>query len=110
MPQVDHQAKASQQPPNLRTRHTGVELLPLVYEELRALAAVRMAQEPEPQTLQATALVHEVWLRLAGSGEGEWQNRAHFFAAAAEAMRRILVDRARRRRAEKRSAGVERVA
>ena len=78
------------------------ELLTLVYEELRKLAAARLADEPGTQTLQPTALVHEVWLRIAGSRAGTWQNRAHFFAAAAEAMRRILIERARRKRARKR--------
>jgi len=74
-------------------------LLPLVYEELRKLAASRLAQEQPGQTLQATALVHEAYLRLVGQGEREqsWDNRGHFFAAAAEAMRRILVERARRK-------------
>jgi len=73
------------------------ELLPLVYQELRRLAAARMAQEPAGQTLQATALVHEAWLRMVGDGDRTWQNRAHFFGAAAEAMRRILVENARRK-------------
>src|SRR5512134_1104172 len=73
------------------------ELLPLVYEELRKLAAHRMANEAVGQTLQPTALVHEAWLRLGGGHQAVWQNRAHFFAAAAEAMRRILIDRARKR-------------
>ena len=72
-------------------------LLPLVYEELRKLAAHRMASESPGQTLQPTALVHEAWLRLGGPGQPAWQNRAHFFGAAAEAMRRILIDRARKR-------------
>jgi hypothetical protein len=72
------------------------QLLPLVYEELRRLAAARMAHEKPGQTLQATALVHEAWLRLAGPDERKaWNGRGHFFGAAAEAMRRILVDRAR---------------
>jgi RNA polymerase sigma factor (TIGR02999 family) len=71
------------------------DLLPLVYEELRRLAAARMAQEAAGQTLQATALVHEAWLRLVADGDRTWQNRAHFFRAAAQAMRRILVDKAR---------------
>ncbi len=75
------------------------ELLPLVYEELRKLAAAKMAREAPGQTLQATALVHEAWLRLGGEDQPDWQNRAHFFASAAEAMRRILIDRARRRQA-----------
>lgn len=73
--------------------------MPLVYEELRKLAAAKMAREAPGQTLQATALVHEAWLRLGGEQQPDWQNRAHFFASAAEAMRRILIDRARRRQA-----------
>lgn len=73
------------------------ELLPLVYDELRRLAAARMANEAPGQTLQPTALVHEAWLRLGGDQQPRWQNRAHFFGAAAEAMRRILIDRARKR-------------
>ena len=81
------------------------ELLPLVYEELRRLAAHKMAQEAPGQTLQPTALVHEAWLRLGADGQPVWKNRAHFFAAAAEAMRRILVERARRRIALKRGGG-----
>jgi RNA polymerase sigma factor (TIGR02999 family) len=85
------------------------QLLPLVYEELRKLAAVKMAREPAGQTLQATALVHEAWLRLGGERQPTWQNRAHFFAAAAEAMRRILIDRARRRLAQRRGGRQERV-
>ncbi len=85
------------------------ELLPLVYQELRKLAAVKMAHEQPGQTLQPTALVHEAWLRLGGDAQPEWKNRGHFFAAAAEAMRRILVDRARQRNALKRGGGVHRV-
>ncbi|MBI1177566.1 sigma-70 family RNA polymerase sigma factor [bacterium] len=85
------------------------ELLPLVYDELRKLAASRMANERDGQTLQPTALVHEAWLRLGGDAQPAWQNRAHFFAAAAEAMRRILVERARRRLAAKRGGGAERL-
>jgi RNA polymerase sigma factor (TIGR02999 family) len=73
------------------------ELLPLVYDELRRHASVRMARESASQTLQPTALVHEAWLRLFGNGEQRWQNRAHFFGAAAEAMRRILIEKARGR-------------
>jgi len=83
-------------------------LLPLVYDELRKLAAARMASEHQPQTLQPTALVHEVWLRLVGENHS-WQNRRHFFSAAAEAMRRILVERARRRGRLKRGGERERV-
>ncbi len=86
------------------------QLLPLVYEELRKLAAARMAQEKPGQTLQATALVHEAWLRLAGAEEQRaWNGRGHFFGAAAEAMRRILVDRARQKLSLKRGAGAERI-
>jgi RNA polymerase sigma factor (TIGR02999 family) len=82
------------------------ELLPLVYDELRKLAAQKMAAEASPQTLQPTALVHEAWLRLAGdSGPNTFANRSHFFGAAAEAMRRILIERARRRTAAKRGGG-----
>jgi RNA polymerase sigma factor (TIGR02999 family) len=81
------------------------ELLPLVYDELRRLAAHRLAGEPNNHTLQPTALVHEAWLKLAGTDRPNWNGRQHFFAAAAEAMRRILVDRARRRLAAKRGAG-----
>ncbi len=81
------------------------ELLPLVYEELRRLAAQKMANEAAGHTLQPTALVHEAWLRLGGSDAPSFQNRAHFFGAAAEAMRRILIERARRRIAAKRGAG-----
>jgi RNA polymerase sigma factor (TIGR02999 family) len=73
------------------------KLLPLVYEQLRRLAAARMAQQPPGQTLQATALVHEAWLRLAGEKLPRWENRKHFFAAAAQAMRHVLIERARRK-------------
>ena len=85
------------------------KLLPLVYEELRRLAAVKMASEAPGQTLQPTALVHEAWLRISGPNERHWNGRHHFFATAAEAMRRILVDRARRRKASKRGGGAERI-
>jgi RNA polymerase sigma factor (TIGR02999 family) len=85
------------------------ELLPLVYEELRKLAAVRMAQEQANQTLQPTALVHEAWLRLTGGGQPAFDGRGHFFAAAAEAMRRILVENARRKGRLKRGGEWERV-
>src|SRR6266704_131162 len=80
-------------------RKAAEELLPLVYEELRKLAAHKMANEAPGQTLQPTALVHEAWLRLSGNETQGWDGRAHFFAAAAEAMRRILIERARRRSA-----------
>lgn len=79
--------------------HAGEQLLQLVYEELRQLAGAKLAREHPGQTLQATALVHEAWLRLGGENQPAWANRAHFFAAAAENMRRILVDNARRKRA-----------
>jgi len=85
------------------------ELLPLVYEELRRLASYKMAQEAAGQTLQATALVHEAWLRLIGDGQPRWQGRGHFFAAAAEAMRRILVENARRKRRLRHGGGQQRV-
>jgi RNA polymerase sigma factor (TIGR02999 family) len=77
------------------------QLLPVVYEELRILAAQRLSHEPPGQTLQATALVHEAYLRLIGNESPSWENRGHFFAAAAEAMRRILVENARRKRSLK---------
>ena len=80
-------------------------LLPLVYDELRRLAAIKMSHEAEHQTLQPTALVHEAWLRLTTDEEVRWQNRGHFFAAAAEAMRRILIERARRRSRLKHGSG-----
>src|SRR5580698_1926230 len=92
----DHQAAAN--------------LLPLVYDELRKLAAARMAAESPDQTLQPTALVHEAYLRLIGPADQvRWENRGHFFAAAAEAMRRILVDAARRKRTEKHGGQRQRV-
>src|SRR5881394_2018238 len=89
--------------------NTAAALLPLVYDELRKLAAHKMANEAAGQTLQATALVHEAWLRLVGSEQQTWQNRAHFFAAAAEAMRRILIDNARRKRAIRHGGAQKRV-
>ena len=85
------------------------ELFKLVYEELRRMAAARMAREAAGQTLQPTALVHEAWLQLVGDGERTWENRAHFFGAAADAMRRILIDAARRKVTLKRGGGLERV-
>ncbi|HWW02959.1 MAG TPA: ECF-type sigma factor [Candidatus Acidoferrum sp.] len=85
------------------------KLLPLVYDELRRLAAARMAQEAPGQTLQPTALVHEAWLRLVGSGNEHWNGRGHFFGAAAEAMRRILIDRARKRHRERHGHGLVRI-
>jgi RNA polymerase sigma factor (TIGR02999 family) len=88
-------------------QRAAANLLPLVYNELRLLAARRLTSEPREHTLQPTALVHEAWLKIAGKDERVWQGRQHFFATAAEAMRCILVDRARRRRAAKRGAGAE---
>ena len=85
------------------------KLLPLVYHELRNLAAARMVQESAGHTLQPTALVHEAWLRLAGDGQKNWKGRAYFFAAAAEAMRRILVEHARRKARLKYGGGQERL-
>ncbi|MBM4025332.1 MAG: sigma-70 family RNA polymerase sigma factor [Planctomycetes bacterium] len=85
------------------------ELLPLVYEELRLLAAQRLSREPPGQTLQATALVHEAYLRLVGDTPQSWQSRGHFFSAAAEAMRRILVENARHKRSGKHGGGQKRV-
>ncbi len=85
------------------------QLLPLVYDELRKLAAARMANELPGQTLQPTALVHEAWLRLVGSQSQTWEGRAHFFGAAAEAMRRILIENARRKKALRHGAGQPRL-
>ncbi len=85
------------------------QLLPLVYQELRKLAAHKMAGEPPGQTLQPTALVHEAWLKLVGQEDRKWQDRNHFFAASAEAMRRILVDNARRKRTQRHGGGQRRV-
>ena len=91
-------------------RKAAADLLPLVYEELRKLASARMAGEAQGNTLNATALVHEAYLRLVGpADEAKWENRGHFFAAAAEAMRRILVDAARRKRTEKHGGHRQRV-
>lgn len=84
-------------------------LFELVYAELRQVAAQKMAREAAGHTLQPTALVHEAWLRLGADAQPHWQNRAHFFSAAAEAMRRILVDRARRKQAQRRGEGAEHV-
>ncbi|HEU5125758.1 MAG TPA: ECF-type sigma factor [Verrucomicrobiae bacterium] len=85
------------------------ELLPLVYDELRRMAAIRVAQEAPGQTLQATALMHEAWLQLVAEGSRTWENRAHFFGAAANAMRRILIDNARRKAALKRGGDRARI-
>ena len=88
---------------------SATQLLPLVYEELRQLAARKMMRENPGQTLQATALVHEAWLRLSGSGPTLWRDRTHFFAVAAEAMRRILIDNARRKQALRHGARAEHI-
>src|SRR4051812_23605098 len=85
------------------------ELLPLIYEQLRNLAAHKMAGEAPGQTLQPTALVHEAWLRLTGNENVKWEGRAHFFGAAAEAMRRILIENARRKRALRHGGGQQRL-
>jgi RNA polymerase sigma factor (TIGR02999 family) len=90
-------------------RKSADEVLPLVYEELRKLAAHKLANEASDLTLQPTALVHEAWLRLTGNKDSQWDGNGHFFAAAAEAMRRILIERARRKNAMKRGAQFERV-
>src|SRR4051794_37078124 len=84
-------------------------ILPLVYDELRKLAAAKMARESANHTLQPTALVHEAWLRLGGDQQAGWKNRAHFFSSAAEAMRRILIENARKRAAVRHGAGLEKV-
>lgn len=84
-------------------------ILPAVYAELRKLAAAKMARESMARTLQPTALVHEAWLRLGGDRQAEWKDRAHFFAAAAEAMRRILIEHARRRAAVRHGGGLEKI-
>ena len=85
------------------------ELLPLVYDELRKLASIRLRKLPPGQTIQPTALVHEAWIRVAGDQEGAWDNRGHFFAAAAEAMRRILIDGIRKKQRLRRGGDQERV-
>src|SRR5262245_39872720 len=90
-------------------RKAADELLPLVYAELRRLAAHKMASENPGQTLQPTALVHEAWLKLVGQENRRWQDRNHFFAAAAEAMRRILTDNARRKSRVRHGGGQQRV-
>src|SRR5712691_10596875 len=85
------------------------QLLPLVYDELRRLAASKLAQEAPGQTLQPTALVHEAWLRLVGEQTPSFNDREHFFRASAEAMRRILIDRARRKHTKRHGGGYQRV-
>lgn len=90
-------------------RGAEAEVFRLVYEELRRIAASQMVREAAPMTLQPTALVHEAWLRLGGDQQPSWESRAHFFGAAAEAMRRILIDRARRRKSRRHGGGLVRV-
>jgi len=90
-------------------KHASEQLLPLVYKELRQLAAHQMARESSNHTLQPTALVHEAYLRLVGGGEQQWENRRHFFSAAAEAMRRILVENARRKQRQRHGGEWQRV-
>jgi len=90
-------------------RKASDELLPLVYEELRRLAALRMARESAGQTLQPTALVHEAWVRMVDGGARSWENRAHFFGAASEAMRRILIEKARSKARLKRGGDLQRI-
>ncbi|MGO9201036.1 MAG: ECF-type sigma factor [Limisphaerales bacterium] len=100
---------AANEAPGAEAPLSADQLLGLVYEELRKLAALKIGREAPGQTLQATALVHEAWLRLGGDRQPAWRDRGHFFAAAAEAMRRILIDKARRRRALRRGGQVQRV-
>ena len=87
--------------------HAAHDLLPIVYEELRKLASSKIAREQPGQTLQATALVHEAWLRISDEGDQRWENRRHFFAVAAETMRRILIDRSRRRQTRQKAGFIE---
>lgn len=101
------QTSAQQSEPN--QPRSAEELLPVVYQQLRSLAAQKMARESPGQTLQATALVHEAWLKLGGDQQPEWKSSTHFFAAAAEAMRRILVDNARRKKRVRHGGELERV-
>jgi RNA polymerase sigma factor (TIGR02999 family) len=104
------EANRSSPAPEPGDPHDAARLLPLVYEELRRLAACRLAHEPSGQTLQPTALVHEAYLRVVGGGgEGGWDGRGHFFAAAAEAMRRILIENARRKGRKKHGGDLARV-
>ena len=97
---------ADAEPTETQSDRAAEDLLPLVYEELRRLARHRMSRESGSQTLQATALVHEAYLRLMASGDRPWKSRRYFFAAAAEAMRRILIDKARAKNAQRRGGGV----
>jgi RNA polymerase sigma factor (TIGR02999 family) len=105
---LEHPITEALQAASRGTAMSAGELLPLLYEELRSLAASRLARESATQTLQPTALVHEAWLRLVADPDRTWQNRAHFFGAAAEAMRRILIENARRRARLKHGGGQSR--
>jgi RNA polymerase sigma factor (TIGR02999 family) len=109
MEQPPEQVGQPIQPIGAGNEQAAARLLPLVYEELRRLAAAKMAQEPPGKTLQPTALVHEAWLRIAGEQKQDWNSRNHFFMAAAEAMRRILVEHARKNSRLKRGGGLQRV-
>jgi RNA polymerase sigma factor (TIGR02999 family) len=109
MAQAPEQVTRILQAVNAGDDQAAEKLLPLVYDELRRLAAVRMAHESPGQTLQATALVHEAWLRLVGSNPVQWNGRGHFFGAAAEAMRRILIERARKKARIRHGGQLERV-
>jgi RNA polymerase sigma factor (TIGR02999 family) len=106
-----HEAETprSDRPDDPDDPHAAGQLLSLVYAELRRLAASKLSRESPGQTLQATALVHEAWLRLGGDRQPPWGNRAHFFAAAAESMRRILIDRARHKHAVRHGGGLAKV-
>src|SRR5262245_50894005 len=106
---MTHCAGSVAAPPYPNCPLSRADLLPVVYEELRKLAAQKMAHEAPGQTLQATALVHEAWLRLGNPEQHSWQNRAHFFGAAAEAMRRILIENARRKKAARHGGQLQRV-
>lgn len=101
--------QSTQLPAGNTSKLSPEKLMPLVYDELRRLAASKMAHEKPGQTLQATALVHEAWLRLSESTQQEWRGREHFFSAAAEVMRRILVDNARRKSRKRHGGDLERV-
>ena len=101
--------ETTRQPSESDIPQSATQLLPLVYEELRKLAARKLTGENPGQTLQATALVHEAWLKLSGSGPTLWRDRTHFFAVAAEAMRQILIDNARRKKALRHGAGAEHI-
>jgi RNA polymerase sigma factor (TIGR02999 family) len=105
---INH-ATESDSPSQTNGRKAASELLPFVYEELRRLAAGKLAREAPGQTLQTTALVHEAWLSLARNGDSHWQNQSHFLAAAADAMRHILIDRARRKNRLRHGKGLTRV-